>query len=844
MKKHLIQGALALGISATLISCHADEDLSYSVVDQKIQAYEQVFEEEFGKINPNQDWGFGQASAAARTRAIQAVLTRSLADNLPAQPSFRSKPSMPTFSTTVPDGTPKAVKSNWKDNGTFYIDNTCNSSDLENPQNQSGVTIYATGNNVTYPFATNQNGNGTKIIVTQNSTLTLTQVGNNLSIYLAPGATLNLPDGATFKKNGAMLYMGSGSTINVGGNHNLTFSEEYSIINNGGSFNSNTNLTVREAALMYNETDITVNNLNIEDCYSNVGGEIVNNATINATNVNMKAGGKLHNLGTMFVSNRTYITNDETTQWMNDGQYTTGDFYLYDCNRIYNNCKLTVTKTGTTGNGTFTLAESQFVLNGGATAGASAICDSFIFESNAGGQFHMGSKSLLKVSGTMLLKSSNYGYGFHGYGSDYAVIQANKIDKDTGGQYKAWYDGKLYIATDDHFAQGGTSSQPWIYSESNVIFKKDAASPVTIAATSCNPGYSGGGNPPHGGDDTLIPIVNETSYTRRTYKKYRYKTTLKEFGRIMCEDLGRVSASDIDFNDVVFDAYIYNMIPVYSTRITKIENGVETELQGWNSWSEDYENAGSAYLTTDIYLLAGGGTIPVTVAGVDVKNSFNTSHVMVVSTVDDRDNSDVKHYGNVYDNNQTFKQPAALKDIRYDASNEDRKISTLNDIKIVVKYGTSVYELKAYKGAAPHKICVPIRTKWPYERVEINKAYNFNDYVRTVTATDTTVTYNGSNMVEVRDAQNKVIGYYLNEKENNIWTATPTAEQENNRYQGNIQKQGDITGVPYSAREIGSLLERSSNDGLPADESYTDETVTISSGYNNQTDPVLVRRRD
>ena len=99
-------------------------------------------------------------------------------------------------------------------------------------------------------------------------------------------------------------------------------------------------------------------------------------------------------------------------------------------------------------------------------------------------------------------------------------------------------------------------------------------------------------------------------------------------------------------------------------------------------------------------------------------------------------------------------------------------------------------------------------------------------------------------MVEVRDAQNKVIGYYLNEKENNIWTATPTAEQENNRYQGNIQKQGDITGVPYSAREIGSLLERSSNDGLPADESYTDETVTISSGYNNQTDPVLVRRRD
>ena len=93
MKKHLIQGALALGISATLISCHADEDLSYSVVDQKIQAYEQVFEEEFGKINPNQDWGFGQASAAARTRAIQAVLTRSLADNLRSGASLQRRHS-------------------------------------------------------------------------------------------------------------------------------------------------------------------------------------------------------------------------------------------------------------------------------------------------------------------------------------------------------------------------------------------------------------------------------------------------------------------------------------------------------------------------------------------------------------------------------------------------------------------------------------------------------------------------------------------------------------------------------------------------------------------------------
>ena len=308
MKKYLIQGALALVASATLVSCHVDDDFSTSIVSEKFKAYEQVFEEEFGKINPNQDWGFGEASQATRTRAAQTLNapTRALSDNLPAQPTFRSKPAVPTFSSTVPSGTLKAIKENWAENGTFYIDNTCSSSDLENPQNQSGVTIYANGNNITYPFATNQNGNGTKIIVTQNSTLTLTSVGNNLTVYLASGATLNLPDYSTFKY--ATLYMGSGSTINVAGDHNIIFAAGHTIINDGGTFNSNTNLTVREASLMYNEHDITVNTLNIEDTYTidgvTNGGEIVNNATINATNINMKAGGKFHNLGTVKVSNK------------------------------------------------------------------------------------------------------------------------------------------------------------------------------------------------------------------------------------------------------------------------------------------------------------------------------------------------------------------------------------------------------------------------------------------------------------------------------------------------------------------------------------------------------------
>lgn len=517
----------AAAICAAFTSCSHDfETPSQEEIDQlkakeAFAKYENAFIAAFGQPAATQDWGFGSLPSEVRTRGGLG--------QLPAQPSFRSEPSTPTFNTTRPNGIPKATETTLQDNGVYYIDNSFSGNSLDNPQNRTNMTIYADGTDVKYSHQSNQNNLGTTIIVTENSTLTLGIVENCLSIYLAPGATLNLPEGATFKKRYAMLYMSNGSTVNVAGNHNVTFAEQYRIINEGGTFNSNTNLTVREAALMYNKHDITVNTLNIEDCYTEdqvpQGGEVVNLATINATNVNMKAGGKFHNVGTVTVSNKTYITNDDTTQWENDGQYTTGEFYLYDCNRIYNNCKLTVTRTGTTGNGTFTLAESEFVLNGGDDAGASVICDAFVWEKNAGGQFHMGSKSQLKVNGTMLMKNENYNYGFHGYGTSYAVIQATKVEKDAEKQYKAWYDGKLYIATNDHFAQGGNAGQPWIYIGSDVIFKGEGTTcPVTIASTNCNPGYNEDGP----------------------------KATL----RVMAEDLSATDKSDFDFNDVVFDVAV------------------------------------------------------------------------------------------------------------------------------------------------------------------------------------------------------------------------------------------------------------------------------------------------
>ena len=224
-------GVAAVAMCAAFTSCSKTEDLYDPGVAQEMEIaevyeqYNRAFIATFGEVNPNQDWGFGKNFGKIGTRAVDYTLTEQSPNqaNAPEQPSFSSKPGKPTFSTTVPSGTPKATKANWNNGTTFYIDN--DAVDLDNPQNKEGATIYANGTDVKYSYQTNQNGNGTKFIVTEGSKLTLTQVGNNLSVYLAPNASLVLPDGATFKKSGAMLYMSAGSTV-TGGN-NLTFEENY-----------------------------------------------------------------------------------------------------------------------------------------------------------------------------------------------------------------------------------------------------------------------------------------------------------------------------------------------------------------------------------------------------------------------------------------------------------------------------------------------------------------------------------------------------------------------------------------------------------------------------------------
>ena len=144
-----------------------------------------------------------------------------------------------------------------------------------------------------------------------------------------------------------------------------------------------------------------------------------------------------------------------------------------------------------------------------------------------------------------------------------------------------------------------------------------------------------------------------------------------ESGRIFCEDLGGIG--DFDFNDVVFDAKIYQ-----SGKI-------------------------------DIEVFAAGGTLPISVAGTPItigkmKNTGEGSapHQFIYVTAEQAATNGWAHIINI---------PIVVS--QTNAANE-----------------VESYELQANIGQVPQKICVPLGTPWVDEYINIEKAYpSFKAYV-------------------------------------------------------------------------------------------------------------------
>ena len=200
---------------------------------------------------------------------------------------------------------------------------------------------------------------------------------------------------------------------------------------------------------------------------------------------------------------------------------------------------------------------------------------------------------------------------------------------------------------------------------------KPAETTETSARKKDKPTPPGGG--PGAGNESQ-PYDNYDAWIIRLVKAVG-NPGYKEYGRVMCEDLGSTESSDLDFNDVVFDAYILN--------------------------------DGSINIT----IMAAGGTLrPVTVAGVEV-------------TLPQMCNTE---YNDIVADPQEFTISAA------DAAKNGW--TTIASIPVMVPGADGQpHALEAKSdGSAPAKVCTAVGVPWAKEQVKLSLAYNnWTQYVNT-----------------------------------------------------------------------------------------------------------------
>lgn len=154
----------------------------------------------------------------------------------------------------------------------------------------------------------------------------------------------------------------------------------------------------------------------------------------------------------------------------------------------------------------------------------------------------------------------------------------------------------------------------------------------------------------------------------------------KNTQRIIVEDLG--SIGDFDYNDLVFDAYVYN--------------------KDGGTWA-------------NITLRAAGGTLPIYICGceekVEVHDKFGVSRTTMVNTK----------------NGTVDKDPV---EFTIKLKNATSSSFNANDIEVQVENNGNVMTLTSNVGRAPEKICVDNSFYWCDEKVNVNTVYpNFAKYV-------------------------------------------------------------------------------------------------------------------
>ena len=209
---------------------------------------------------------------------------------------------------------------------------------------------------------------------------------------------------------------------------------------------------------------------------------------------------------------------------------------------------------------------------------------------------------------------------------------------------------------------------------------------------------------------TENPDAYQESKTKRTYTHKK----IVDQGRVFCEDIAtayRNVTEDIDYNDIVFDARVWEICDQDATTINDITT---------------YSSAYNYRWQYDISLLATGGTI---------EDMVYTWTPNCVSTLSGQWNTPTNVISPV-DFSYTLKYeelPDAPRvgistipiEVKYDGTHNIKALDNRVETKVTDSEGKT-----RTISMAPYKLCLPIGKPWPIERVNIKDAYkSFSVYV-------------------------------------------------------------------------------------------------------------------
>ena len=725
MKQYLMKGFVATALAVVAVGC--SEDVYDANLDADVAKYETAFKQHFGLPAADQDWGFGSFTTSTLTRSQSApavadisapydatwvagyLLTASeptsanVEDNYDnsytascqwyATANGKLSTLLNNYDNCIYEGSPVTqADKDWYTANVKGLMEACGknwNADSETAYNILQVLKSYTGDYNYWDLTVNSEGGyvadatyvkNFKVIGTWNGPMRVV-------------ASEGIKDGSTLT--------GAERTVVVTGTWNLTASQRVGslgkiIVADGGTINissgaalelvNQARLVVLRGGTITGQGEVMITNGNA------VGLEGYNGGTINVHKVNNNFG-KFYNYGVLKAD--IYAAGSKESNIYNHGivhikgTKENGN-YVSSNARIFNACQ-------------WYCEGDMRARNIEEVQGASMIVDGELMMS--GSEDGTTDASYVGLEAGALVKCGtlyNNGTSWTGPTSNgYAVVAAGQITylnwaQDTFPLEFGYFENNIYMYLEDgtndpdgngnhvnddeenypyranwkfeHIVANGLDGGTVGRGNGNVKLIQAGTTEIIPAdanyvkgVSGCTPGFRGDVDPtPDPDPETFIPVA-----------------------RIMCEDLSAEDGSDFDFNDVVFS-------------IQWTETGAKIRLE------------------------AAGGTLPLTVGGVEVHAQFKVGTQTMVNTMAGH-KSDYQQP--IFEITGNFKNAQG----DYDA----------NLIPVLVFKHDEWKEMTAIKGRAASKICVDPQTDWCDEYQDIDDKWNgqFSEWVKGQRAT-------------------------------------------------------------------------------------------------------------